>query len=1401
MDQNSNSASDSDKTFEYIFENIIDGVGIVDVETKKFSLGNRAMCRMLGYTKEELTGIAVYDIHPEEALPRVEKLFNQLANREIETAKNIPVLAGGGQLFYADISASPIMYKDRLHLVSTFRNITDRHETELQKDEAIEKLRKSEARLKAFLDQASIAIAISKNQIFTFVNIQFVKMFGYDDAAEFIGRNIYDFISINEHTKVKAIELPTKDKEIIINELETVVMRKDGSEFWIHAAVSEVYDYGSLGFITDITGRKNAESELRHKEEILRAILNSTADGILLVDNNKKISHLNRQFKEMWSIPDHILDSVDDTNFLNFVTNQLSDPEKFIEKVEYLYNNDEESYDEVNFKNGRIFERYSSPLIFEGDKYGRIWDFRDVTSRKYAEEELRKSEAIMKTLFDAAPIGIAHLVNRIHLRINSMLCKMHGYTAEEMIGHSTEMLYVSKEESDKTSNLVYSEVREKGFCMTEAVYKRKDGSLYDALLCVRSISQEDPSSGVIAIVLDITDRKRAEKEVRHKEEILRAILNTTADGILMVDNNKKISYINRQLIEMWNVPDYILDSKDDDKLLGFVMNQVADAPAFIEKVEYLYGNNEESYDEVSFKNGLLFERYSSPLLSDGVKFGRIWDFRDITSRRQAEEELRESEEKYRTLIEDMQDATYRADLDGNIVFTSPSAARMVGCPSPELMIGKNLSEEFYYHPEDREKLLLELREKGKVEHYEVILKRKDNGEPVIVSTNSHFYHDKNGNIIGIEGVFSDITEQKKVLEELRKSEERFAKAFQSSPAAITMAELSTGVIISVNRQWEKLFGYTAEEAIGRNAGDLHLTSDIKARDEYIKQLVNKGSVTDQYAKIRSKSGEIKEILFSIVIIKLGDRDVMLVLYQDITERKKAEEQLQKSEALLNSIIDASPAGILVLVGRLPKKVNSTFCTMTGFSQDELVNQSTRQLYFTDEEFERVGSIYRKKDRNGVTMIETLFRHKSGSELHVLIYLSSINPFDEYQGDVAVVLDITEQKKMEVERSRLEEMLLHSQKIESLGRLAGGIAHDFNNLLTAIMGNTEMAMLQLDPAGKPYSRLAIVKNAAEGAASLTKQLLAFSRKQIIEPKIINLNGLIGHVQKMIPTLLGENINLKIVLSDDLPSIKGDPGQIEQVIINLAANARDAMPDGGDLVIETSTVYLDSSYTQTHPDITPGNYVMMAVTDNGTGMSKEVMAHVFEPFFTTKEMGHGTGLGLATAYGIVKQNGGTIEIYSEMRQGTVFKLYFPAYSQFTAEPAVDEENLEMPGGTETILVVEDKNEVLEFCRDILQQLGYKVLTAINGEEALNVAVNYNDNIHLFMTDVILPGMNGRAVAEKISALRPGIRVLYNSGYTSEVIDKQGILEKGINFISKPFTPQALSVKIREILDKKQ
>ena len=518
----------------------------------------------------------------------------------------------------------------------------------------------------------------------------------------------------------------------------------------------------------------------------------------------------------------------------------------------------------------------------------------------------------------------------------------------------------------------------------------------------------------------------------------------------------------------------------------------------------------------------------------------------------------------------------------------------------------------------------------------------------------------------------------------------------------------------------------------------------------------------------------------------------------LVRRQQAEEVLRESEEKLQAIFRAAPVGIGVVTERVFGHVNQRMCEITGYLREELIGRSSRMIYATDAEFERVGVVkYQQIAETGFGSLETEWRKRDGAIITVLLSSTPLDPANPTLGNIFTALDITERKKAEEDRDRLEKQLAQSQKLESVGRLAGGVAHDFNNMLSIVIGYAEMALDTLLPEEPLHANIREILDAALRSATLTRQLLAFARKQTLEMQPLNLNNVIIAFMKMIRRTLRENVKVDTRLAPDLYAILGDIGQIEQVIMNLAVNAHDAMPDGGALSIETANVTIDEAYALTRQDVVPGPYVKMTVSDTGLGMSRGVLEKIFEPFFTTKELGQGTGLGLSTVYGIVKQHGGMIWADSVPEKGATFQVFFPAIKSVEsaeATPAVQEDPAH---GTETILLVEDQEQVRKMACTLLKRYGYHVMEAPDGQTALALMASGQRTVHLLITDVIMPGMNGKELYERLAATHPGLKVLYMSGYTADIIGHHGRLEAGEQFIQKPFSVKEFARKIREIL----
>jgi PAS domain S-box-containing protein len=653
----------------------------------------------------------------------------------------------------------------------------------------------------------------------------------------------------------------------------------------------------------------------------------------------------------------------------------------------------------------------------------------------------------------------------------------------------------------------------------------------------------------------------------------------------------------------------------------------------------------------------------------------------------------------------------------------------------------------------------------------------------------------------------DVTSQVRVTEALRASEAHHRLVLDSLPVIVYRAEpMPPHEPIYVNSAVESL-GFTYEE--WRSRPDmwecrLHPDDRVRVRRATRDALKNATPVDLRY-RVLAKDGTVRWFhdRGDLVPDRDGQRCVWQGIMMDITAQREAEEALQLSEARFRHVVANAPGMVYQFVYRPDGTKGYTFVSegardLFGIEPETALGESEVLLRIVHPD-DREG--LRQKARD-VAMEAGDFRWQgrivlaSGEERFIEVVARDHRTADGSVFSDGLVVDVTEHRQ-------LEEQLRQAQKMEAVGRLAGGVAHDFNNLLTVIKASTGFLLEELDPADPRREDARQVAEAADRAAGLTRQLLAFSRKQILEPQLLDVNAVVANLRPMLARLIGEDVTVEARLTEAAGSIMADVGQLEQVLINLAVNARDAMPDGGRLTIETAEVTFDGRSALAHArreqcTVAPGSYLMLAVSDTGIGMSPEVRSRVFEPFYTTKDMGKGTGLGLSTVYGIVKQSGGQIWAYSEPGQGTVFKLYFPRLETAATESL--ERLGEFPlGGTETVLLVEDEESVRQLVRRILERQGYHVLESRNGHEALALATAYSDGIDLILTDVVMPELSGRALVERLTAVRPNAAIIYMSGYTDDDVLRRGMLEPGSRFIQKPFDPNALLRMVREALNR--
>ena len=780
----------------------------------------------------------------------------------------------------------------------------------------------------------------------------------------------------------------------------------------------------------------------------------------------------------------------------------------------------------------------------------------------------------------------------------------------------------------------------------------------------------------------------------------------------------------------------------------------------------------------------------------------------IRQLKSSQDALQESETRYRLLAENATDVLWTHDMNLRLTYISPSFTRLTGF-APEEGMARTARQACT--PESfakamqvfNQQMAIESARVGDPERSRLIeleLVRK-NGGTVMVEGNFSFLRDPANKAIGILGIARDITQRKQAEKAFLESEIKF-RSF-AEQALVGLYILQDGVFKYVNARFAEMFGYTVEECLNDIPFQNFIyEADVTRVEEQIGRRISGKTPYFQYSfKGLKKNGTLFHVeVYGAAIIYQG-KPAATGTILDVTERKQAEDAIRESEERFSRFFRTSPAGTSISSINDGEfiDVNDAFLNFFGYTREEVIGQNSLKLGMWVSPEIRAKMVKTLQEHGGVRDLETQFRKKSG-EIKDVNFTADIIEAAGQRYILGLTYDITERKTGERERKRLEGQLFQAQKMESIGRLAGGVAHDFNNMLGVIIGRAEMA-LNLVSTDKLRHNIEEILNAGLRSADLTRQLLAFARQQTAVPKIMDLNDTISRMLKMLRRLIGEDIDLLWRPEPVLWKVKIDPSQVDQVLVNLAVNARDAISSVGVITIRTENVSVHDSIISEKPEFIPGDYVLLTVSDTGEGMSRENCRKVFEPFFTTKEVGKGTGLGLSTVYGIVKQNAGFIYVVSEPGEGTTFTIYLPRLKAEIALPPSRDVTTKLLAGSETILLVEDDKAILDLSRMILEGLGYKVFAAETPLHAIELFEVHMADIHLLITDVVMPRMHGRELAKRLNAIRPNLKCLYMSGYTADVIAHQGFLDAGVNFIQKPFQSETFAEKIRQVLDDRE
>jgi two-component system cell cycle sensor histidine kinase/response regulator CckA len=1018
------------------------------------------------------------------------------------------------------------------------------------------------------------------------------------------------------------------------------------------------------------------------------------------------------------------------------------------------------------------------------------------------------------------PIVVYDPASNQHLQVNDAAVECFGYRREELLAMRILDL-LTPGDAAQVQKILQTDHREKRISGPWHL-RCKDGRLLQVEMS-SILFQDGGRPAWLVVIRDVSGQLRAERKLRHHSAYLQALIENTPLAIVALDQSNRIKFANSAFEELFGYKQEELLERPLDKVVA-PGKLKAEARSLRERLEQIPSGTVRATSRRRRKDGSLVDVaiFGVPLVVDGERQGSFAIYEDITDRLRAEKELRSAEAKYRGIFENAVEGIVQSTPEGRLLSVNPALARMLGFDSPQEMLAgvEDIGREIYVDPTTRERFKQMMAEHGVVERFEYQVRRRD-GSVVWHSENSRAVREPGGEILHYEGTIQDVTERKRMeLEQqaifeiirgvtLTDNLDTLLRLIHQSLRKVIDAE-NCLVALHDPQKDDFLYPYYVDQ---RNAAPPAPRHPWRTATGYVfrtgkpclltvarrRRLVSRGEIDDSPRSapawlgvpLKTPSGTI-----GVLVVRnyddpkaYGRRELMLLssVGHQIAlaiERKRAEEGLRERERRLQILLEQLPAVVWATDRQL------RFTSALGAHRENLklrpedaIGRTVQDYFDSREPASAPLAACQRALAGEAVSFELPWEGR--------IYDSRVEPLRDAAGRIAgtigMAFDVTD-------RRALEEQLRQSQKMEAIGRLAGGIAHDFNNLLMVVRGYSELMLSGTGPDDPNYRSCEQIQKAADRATSLTRQLLAFSRKHVASPSVLDLHSVVTDIEGILHRLIGEDVELLLQTRPGLGQVKADRGQIEQVILNLAVNARDAMPNGGRLILEAAATDLDEDDCRHHPDVAPGRYLMLSVSDTGCGMDAGTQTRIFEPFFTTKP--NGTGLGLATVYGVVQQNGGHIRVYSEPDQGTSFKVYFPRLETLPeraeASAAPDEGN-----GSETILLVEDEAGVRELAREFLERGGYTVLEAPSGAEALCIVREFTRPIHLLVTDVIMPELSGHDLARRVSELRPGIKVLFMSGYTDDAIAQHGVLEQGTFLLQKPFDLHSLRLKVREVL----
>jgi PAS domain S-box-containing protein len=1437
--------TESERKYRTLFETANDGIFL---QNEKYFLDCNQKCQeMYRLSKEDIIGRSPVELSPQyqpDGRPSAEAAAEKIAAALGGAPQYFEwqALRSDGVTFDVEINLNRVDSGGSVLLHAVIRDISRRKNAE-------KALRASEERLADIIDFLPDAtFAINSEGTVIAWNRAIEEMTGVPKAAMLGKGNLEYALPFYGARRRLLIDLVFASPEEIERDYHSVskvgntivaetfvpgTYGGKGAELWGTAAA--ICDRSgkisaAIESIRDVTDRKQAEDKLKKAEAKYRAIFENALEGIFQSTPEGRYIAANPAHAKMlgFDSPEELLESTMDIRLQRY-----ADSSERTEFMSLLTRNDciKDFRVQLLRKDGsKIWVTIDCVAIRDSD--GNIVYFQgtmlDITDRLRAEEALQESRQQLVNIIDFLP-DATFVIDREGKVIawNRAMEEMSGIGAANMLGKGAyeyarpfygqrrpiliDLIDVGDDELGSKYDNIW---KRHGMLYTEKyvpnVYEGAGAYLFATAAPL--FDAHGNRSGAIESIRDITEQKRSQEALRRSEEKYRELVENANSIILRMDSAGRVTFINEFAQRFFGYRDEEILGKN---VVGTIAPEVGsstghDLKLMVENIGLNPACYASSINENMRRNGerVWIAWTNKPIFDES---GRIVEIlcvgNDVTERKQVEEDLKRSEERLKTLFEYAPDPYYLTDVEGNIVDGNVAAEKMTGYAKKDL-IGKNLLEIDLLPSEEKPRareLLAHSAAGISTGPTEFTLKQKD-GTTVYLENRS--YPTVIGGKTLLLGIARDITARKLAEGDLKESQRQLAGIIDFLPDATFVID-GEGKVIAWNRAMEEMTGVVAADILGKGDYeyafpfygarrpiliDLVINSREEMEKEYV-ALERKGGVLSGEAYMPALKGGGTYLYGKATALFDSKGHVVGAIesIRDLTERRLMEEAVALAEKKYRDIFENSVTGIyqVTVDGRF-LKVNTAIAHLYGYdTPDEFLNAvgNAWDLYVHPDSR---AEMFRLIEKHGlVKEFEVQLFKKNKSVAWASLNVRTV--FDN-DGKIAYLegtaLDITDSKLL---KAQLEQ----AQKMESVGRLAGGVAHDFNNMLGVITGRAELALLR-DVSPEVRNNLEEILKAGHRSADLTRQLLAFARKQTASPKILDLNDTISGMFKMLQRLIREEIDLSWIPAVNLWEVKIDPSQVDQILANLVVNAGDAITGSGRITIMTENVVIDDSKKAERPEFIAGDYVLLTVIDTGAGMSKEVSEKIFDPFFTTKEVGKGTGLGLSTVYGIVKQNEGFIYVESQQGKGAIFRIYLRRFKTEAVQPQIKDVDGGPRGGTETILLVEDDEAVLNLSRMLLESLGYTVLVAHTSLHATQLAREHKSDLHLLITDVVMPEMNGRELVERIRSFMPGLKCLFMSGYTADVITHKGVLDEGVNFIQKPFNIADLAKKVRQILD---